>query len=684
MNRYTLFFILSLSLSLNSRASFAEVEAKQAWTKTGFNFEILFHELNVDHCYQNEKRFSACLMAFHELLLSAREDESYQLRVSSLNELEIIPFQQQDYLKIEDVLKARSKHMESFRSFFRKIRGLESHDTSTTPTEASPETETSSHMIYSNRKQAPALLAEQFNNIVRQIFEFTRAIGQEDQSYFAGQTYNVFLKESLDPNSSLLPEQLTTPKTDIFFGIGVNAVFYEKENGNLNLVVDPYEGSPAQMAGLGKGDFIFGVDDLDIRKLSPDIENFENLMNKIRGPENTQVKLKIHSFCENQEKEITVTRGPIYYFPDWLKDNHFVNLHQQEPLGCESETRPASDKPGTEWKDHAAGLAKKSRETPGPQLSSSKAHALYVPLKYFSSSHSPPPDNPSVTPLCLEFLDLQRKDLRNPLSLGMIIDLRGNPGGYLHEVSCLLNTLINDDGVIVREQPVKEGKLLETPNQGQTITYYFTRGGFSIGSHSHPAIYNRNIVVLVDRESASASEVFAGTIQEMKRGWVIGDRTSGKGSVQQHVPLHVQKSLKPLQLTLTTSIYTLNSGRSPQGYGIIPDFRFSDIGEPIEDSPDDISFGNHLIFEDIQFKNNQWKQNRPEELAQLNGCVKNHQWHISESLKKKIREDKKYDRPFVVDYPLELAKDILTCMPLRPSITIQPYYNSHLPLLKVE
>ena len=222
MNQYVFFIILFLSM--NSQAFFTKTEVKRAWTETGFNFGTLFRELNVNHCSQSEKRFSACLMTFHELLLSAREGESYQLRISDFNELEIIPFQQQDHLTVEDALKIRNKRMESFRSFFKKLKG-----------------------------QAPSLLTQQFNNIAQQVFGFTRTIPQEDQSYLAGQAYNIFMKESLDPNSSLLPEKLTILKPDIFFGIGVNATFYQTESGTLNLVINPSEGSPAQMAGLKRG-----------------------------------------------------------------------------------------------------------------------------------------------------------------------------------------------------------------------------------------------------------------------------------------------------------------------------------------------------------------------------------------------------------------------------------------------
>ena len=565
--------------------------------------------------------------------------------------------------------------------FLRDIKARESHENPTTSASPPAETETSPPASPSKEKQIPAplLVRQQFNNIVQQISRFTETIPLEDQGYLAGQIYNIFLKESSDPNTSLSPEKLTIPKPDIFFGIGVAAVFYETENKKLNLVIDPIEGSPAQMAGLKKGDFVLSVGDFDIRKSSPDIETYENLMNKLRGPKDSQIELKIQSFCDNQERYITITREPIYYFPDWLKDNRDVNLHQLEPLDCKPETGSVSD---TEIGQRTHGEPIREREVSDSPLLSPQPTALYIPLKHFYSSNAPPPSDQSVTPLCSEFLNLQIKDLRNAFSLGMIIDLRGNPGGYLHEVSCLLNTLISDDGVIVREQPVEEGNLLEI--QGQTPTYYFTRGGALVDSRGNPVIYNKNIVVLVDGESASAAEVFAGTLQEMKRGWVVGDRTSGKGSVQNPVPLYVTRFHEPLQLNLTTAIYTLNSGRSPQGYGIIPDFRFFENGEPIEEKPDDISSGDRFIFDDIPFENNQWKQNRPEELAQLKECIENNPQSVSESLKKKIREDKKYDRPFIADYSLELAKDILTCLPPRPDTAIQPYYSPPQALLRIE
>ncbi len=278
-------------------------------------------------------------------------------------------------------------------------------------------------------------------------------------------------------------------------------------------------------------------------------------------------------------------------------------------------------------------------------------------------------------PLCAEFMYFQSKDIENPRSRGMIIDLRDNLGGYVHEAACMLNSLIKSDGIILRQLPVKGSEVLDQDSgKDKTKTLFFTTNGVPINPRLSSLTYNKNVVVLVDGFSASASEIFAGTIQDMKRGWVVGKRTLGKGSVQYPVPYReispkegVDAPFKPLELSVTKAIYTLNSGRSPQGYGIIPDFHFSRTGEPVEDKADSISYKDLLFFNNIQFENNPWEQNRPDEMNQLKDCIGKMD-RMGETLKRKIQEDEKYHRPFVSDYHIELAKDILMCASSRSDI----------------
>ncbi len=122
----------------------------------------------------------------------------------------------------------------------------------------------------------------------------------------------------------------------------------------------------------------------------------------------------------------------------------------------------------------------------------------------------------------------------------MIIDLRGNPGGYLSSVIHMVSEILDKDELIVytagRTQPKRESI---TENRGK----YF----------------GKNVVVLVDEFSASASEIFAGAIQDNDRGTIIGRRTFGKGLVQEQIPFYDGSAIR-----LTVARYYTPSGRCIQ------------------------------------------------------------------------------------------------------------------------
>ena len=537
----------------------------------------------------------------------------------------------------------------------------------------------------------PVDIQKELDNVVKQILKLTQKIPQKDKSYIAGKAYNTYIKENFGPLSKQSPLDLQNRKEvnkNSVIGIGTYFQFHKTENGKITLAIDPFKGSPAETDGLKKGDLIVSIDDFDIRKIPENPKNFNNLFKRLRGPIDSQVKLKVLDACSHQEKEVVVTRGPVIgnsHWLDWLANSRFVNLTRQEPLDCESQEK--TTKIPNEQQEPA-------------EFSSVEPQAFYLPLSFFE-----PPQNEITQfiihsllsrgfhgindlPLCAQFIFLQHKDLENPYSLGMIIDLRGNTGGSLYEVACMLNTIISSKSVIARHLPIENGQLLK--NSKNTNDYYFTDGGTPSPFFDplHPlATYNRNIVVLVNKMSASASEAFAGILQDMKRGWVIGDRTMGKGTVQVSQTFALkpkpgkETDNKSLILSVTTGIYTLNSGRSPQGYGIIPDFRFSLHGEPIEKEADYVSPMDRLFFSNIQFENDPWEQNRPDEIAKLNDCV-NKPDRLNQILKKKIREDKRYARPFMGDYHLELAKDILSCSPQRPDVITHTRLSP--PFLRVE
>jgi carboxyl-terminal processing protease len=121
----------------------------------------------------------------------------------------------------------------------------------------------------------------------------------------------------------------------------------------------------------------------------------------------------------------------------------------------------------------------------------------------------------------------------------LIIDLRGNPGGYLKEAINLLSQFVLQ----------KERILLRTSTRKGKYTTYKPTG--------KPFYEFGEIAILIDDESASSSEIIAGVLQDLDRAIVIGTPTFGKGSVQQQYPLRSGAAIK-----LTISKYYLPSGRN--------------------------------------------------------------------------------------------------------------------------
>ena len=148
----------------------------------------------------------------------------------------------------------------------------------------------------------------------------------------------------------------------------------------------------------------------------------------------------------------------------------------------------------------------------------------------------------------------------------IIMDLRGNSGGLLDEATALTGLFI-DDGPIVQLKDMDDNiEILEDPYPG--------------------TIYSGPLVIMIDRYSASASEIFAAAIQDYQRGIVIGQKTFGKGTVQNLYPLDRYSrytSKKGFgQLTLTIAKYYRITGSGTQNKGVIPDIELpSFINEEI-------------------------------------------------------------------------------------------------------
>jgi carboxyl-terminal processing protease len=134
---------------------------------------------------------------------------------------------------------------------------------------------------------------------------------------------------------------------------------------------------------------------------------------------------------------------------------------------------------------------------------------------------------------------------------GLVIDLRNNGGGSLQEADALTGLFI------------KSGPTVQVKSANRRPSIY--------ADTDDTVAWNGPLAVLVNRLSASASEIFAGAIQDYGRGLIIGSQTFGKGTVQTLIPLNRG------QLKITAAKFYRVSGQSTQHQGIIPDIEFPEI-----------------------------------------------------------------------------------------------------------
>jgi len=151
----------------------------------------------------------------------------------------------------------------------------------------------------------------------------------------------------------------------------------------------------------------------------------------------------------------------------------------------------------------------------------------------------------------LEQIEYMKANHDGPLK-GVILDMRNNPGGVLKPAVTMADGFL-DKGLIVYTLGRAENQLEYSAKPGQWLQ-------------------DIPVVVLVNGGTASASEVFAGALQDHNRALIVGERTFGKGSVQSVLNLRNGSGMR-----LTTSRYYTPSGRSIQAEGIQPDVEIAPV-----------------------------------------------------------------------------------------------------------
>lgn len=329
-----------------------------------------------------------------------------------------------------------------------------------------------------------------FNDVLRQVdVNYVDTLNYEDLTETA---INAMLRK-IDPYTVYYPKKedrelrmLTTGK----YG-GIGSIIQQRERPDKagkkqpkdslwTYAVNPYEGKPAQRAGVQAGDRILSVDGKSTKGLT-----VSEVSNMLRGVPGTTVVLELEREGEKKPFKVSIVREDIHLDPV----SYYTVL---------------------------------------------KADTLPAPIGYIAFN---------------EFTEGSAQAFSNALdelyythgARGLVIDLRGNGGGIVDEALQIVNLFVDRDT-----------KVVET--RGKTA-----RSHYVYKTRNNPRYKELPLVVLVDKHSASASEIVAGALQDLGRAKLIGQRTFGKGLVQNIRPVVFDGHVK-----ITTSKYYLPSGRCIQ------------------------------------------------------------------------------------------------------------------------
>lgn len=289
---------------------------------------------------------------------------------------------------------------------------------------------------------------------------------------------------------------------------GIGAVIGDRD-GKIT-VVQPIEGSPAQKAGILAGDHIRMIDGTSTEHMA-----VEEAVGYIRGVGGTEVVLTVQSGAD-EPREVPIVRGTIeipstaHAVVEREVPKVAASAGEQPPVGSVEGGSPAE----TEKKD------------------------FYL-LRLFSFSQT-----------SINAFERELRDFAQSGADSLILDLRGNPGGYLEAAVNMAGWFLPDGAIVVRE--------MRGPSKEEVLHRARARDIFGERTPQ--------IAILVDGSSASASEILAGALKEHGVATVIGVNTYGKGSVQELVPITDELSLK-----VTVARWYTPNGTSISPGGLTPD-----------------------------------------------------------------------------------------------------------------
>lgn len=290
-------------------------------------------------------------------------------------------------------------------------------------------------------------------------------------------------------------------------------------NGKQLIVIAPLIGSPADKAGLKAGDAIMAIDGQSTSGM-----DLNTAVDKIRGPKGTTVTLTVLHKGDKNPTDITITRDVITVksVDGWVK-----------PVSCSSGTCQVIDQ------------SKATANSP---------YVAYIQLSQFGDN-----TNQEWTAVVnnIESQIKAGKQIK-----GVILDVRNNPGGYLTDATFIASEFLNQGAPVVTED---DG----IPADKQTL--YATRTG---------VFANTPVVVLINKGSASASEIVSGALRDNGRAKLVGETSFGKGTVQQAEDLGGGAGLH-----VTIAKWLTPNGTWVNGKGLTPDYTVAlNPKDPSEDT----------------------------------------------------------------------------------------------------
>ena len=304
-------------------------------------------------------------------------------------------------------------------------------------------------------------------------------IGDVDETDLSEGVYKGYIEGLGDPYSVYYDEEETKQMSESLSGEfgGVGALMSQDRETGVITVLQVYDGSPAQEAGMRDGDTLYKVEGEEVTG-----EDLSDVVSKVKGEKGTQVTLTVLRADTGEEEELTITRDTI----------------EAQTVSCEMK----------------------------------EGNVGYIRITEFDT-------------VTYEQYKEALEDLEDQGMERLIVDLRSNPGGNLDTVCDILDLMLPEGLIVYTEDKNGEREAYTSDEENQ---------------------FDKPLVVMMNGYSASASEIFAGAIQDYGLGQIVGTQSYGKGVVQSVFDLQDGTSVK-----LTIAEYFTPNGRSIDGEGITPD-----------------------------------------------------------------------------------------------------------------